>query len=64
MIDFNFVICFYFQFASALYQPKVIRKYALRVLRNLLAKHEFDERYAGNAVSVLFYFKEIQSILV
>ncbi|XP_066933536.1 dedicator of cytokinesis protein 11-like isoform X1 [Clytia hemisphaerica] len=36
------------EFSNALYQPKAIRKYALRVLRNLLAKHEFDERYIGN----------------
>lgn len=35
------------EFSEALYQPKVIRKYAIKVLRNLLVKHELDDRYTG-----------------
>ncbi|XP_047129888.1 dedicator of cytokinesis protein 9 isoform X1 [Hydra vulgaris] len=33
------------ELSTALYEPKVVRKYAIRVLRNLLVKHEFDDRY-------------------
>ena len=41
--------------SSALYEPKVVRKYAIRVLRNLLVKHEFDDRYQSE-VSILLQF--------
>ena len=33
------------QISAAMNEGKVVRKYAIRLLRNLLVKHEFDDRY-------------------
>ena len=45
---FLFVI---FQISSALTQGRHIRKLAIRVLRNMLVKHELDDRYDGEVSS-------------
>lgn len=45
---FLFVI---FQISSALTQGRHIRKLAIRVLRNMLVKHELDDRYEGEVSS-------------
>ena len=45
---FSFVI---FQISSALTQGRHIRKLAIRVLRNMLVKHELDDRYEGEVSS-------------
>ena len=41
---------FVFQISSALTQGRHIRKLAIRVLRNMLVKHELDDRYAGEVM--------------
>ena len=45
---FLFVIS---QISSALTQGRHIRKLAIRVLRNMLVKHELDDRYEGEVSS-------------
>ena len=40
-----------FQISSALTQGRHIRKLAIRVLRNMLVKHELDDRYEGEVSS-------------
>ena len=45
---FLFVIS---QISSALTQGRQIRKLAIRVLRNMLVKHELDDRYEGEVSS-------------
>jgi len=39
------------QISSALTQGRHIRKLAIRVLRNMLVKHELDDRYEGEVSS-------------
>ena len=43
------------QVSSALYEQKNIRKFAIRVMRNLLVKHEFDDRYASEVRNSSIY---------
>ena len=50
--------CFIPQISSALTQGRHIRRLAIRVLRNMLVKHELDDRYEGE-VRNLRQYKEI-----
>ena len=50
--------CFIPQISSALTQGRHIRRLAIRVLRNMLVKHELDDRYEGEVRNFRQY-KEI-----
>ena len=49
----NFILLL--QVSAALYEQKIIRKSAIRVIRNLLVKHEFDDRYATEVHKTEYY---------